>query len=73
MAAHPRQRQRVDTEPGVPPLRQQRREWRRHHSPGALSGNVGQAPTHIPINLRGNTLNGGGFLYPAFGNPCINR
>jgi hypothetical protein len=42
-------------------------------SPGVLSGNVVQAPIHIPINICGNTLNGGGALNPAFGNHCVNR
>ncbi len=41
-------------------------------SPGVLSGNVIQAPIHIPINICGNTVNVIGFLNPAFGNTCIN-
>ncbi|WP_447038300.1 chaplin [Streptomyces sp. DSM 118878] len=41
-------------------------------SPGALSGNVVQAPIHIPVNVCGNTVNAGGLLNPAFGNKCVN-
>ncbi|MER7722649.1 chaplin [Streptomyces sp. NPDC096323] len=41
-------------------------------SPGVLSGNVLQAPIHIPINICGNTINVVGVLNPAFGNVCIN-
>ncbi|MFD3501952.1 chaplin [Streptomyces sp. NPDC058676] len=43
------------------------------NSPGVLSGNVVQAPIHVPVNICGNTLNGGGFMNPAFGNHCVNR
>ncbi|MFJ8104472.1 chaplin [Streptomyces sp. NPDC096132] len=42
------------------------------HSPGVLSGNVVQAPIHVPINICGNTLNGLALLNPAFGNTCVN-
>ncbi|MFF5188202.1 chaplin [Streptomyces sp. NPDC000345] len=42
------------------------------HSPGFLSGNLIQAPIHVPINFCGNTINGGGLLNPAFGNTCAN-
>ena len=42
------------------------------HSPGVLSGNVIQAPIHIPVNICGNTVNVIGLLNPAFGNVCIN-
>ncbi|WP_282794788.1 chaplin [Streptomyces sp. CC224B] len=42
------------------------------HSPGALSGNVVQAPVHIPANVCGNTINVVGLLNPAFGNTCVN-
>ncbi|MFD9302858.1 chaplin [Streptomyces sp. NPDC060048] len=42
-------------------------------SPGVLSGNVLQAPIHIPINICGNTVNIIGALNPAFGNVCINN
>ncbi|MFH8799475.1 chaplin [Streptomyces sp. NPDC017936] len=41
-------------------------------SPGFLSGNVVQAPIHIPINVCGNTVNFIGALNPAFGNKCAN-
>ncbi|MFJ9415354.1 MULTISPECIES: chaplin [unclassified Streptomyces] len=43
------------------------------HSPGVLSGNVVQAPVHIPINVCGNTVEFIGLLSPAFGNHCLNR
>ncbi|MBM7441091.1 chaplin [Streptomyces sp. HB132] len=43
------------------------------HSPGFLSGNVVQAPIHIPINICGNTVSIIGALNPAFGNFCVNR
>ncbi|MEU4656644.1 chaplin ChpH [Streptomyces sp. NPDC023723] len=43
------------------------------HSPGVLSGNVVQAPIHIPANVCGNTINVIGLLNPAFGNTCINK
>jgi len=42
-------------------------------SPGVLSGNVVQAPIHIPVNACGNTVNFIGLLNPAFGNTCINK
>lgn len=42
-------------------------------SPGVLSGNVLQAPIHIPINVCGNSVNLIGALNPAFGNVCVNR
>ncbi|MFD9000409.1 chaplin ChpG [Streptomyces sp. NPDC059582] len=42
------------------------------HSPGVLSGNVLQAPVHIPVNVCGNTVNIIGLLNPAFGNTCFN-
>ncbi|MFI1249839.1 chaplin [Streptomyces anulatus] len=43
------------------------------HSPGVLSGNIIQAPIHIPVNVCGNTINVIGLLNPAFGNTCINK
>jgi hypothetical protein len=43
------------------------------HSPGILSGNVVQAPVHIPVNVCGNTVSVIGLLNPAFGNTCINK
>jgi hypothetical protein len=38
------------------------------HSPGVVSGNVIQAPVHVPVNVVGNTVNVIGLLNPAFGN-----
>ncbi|MGW4027080.1 chaplin ChpH [Streptomyces sp. NPDC005009] len=43
------------------------------HSPGVLSGNVVQAPIHIPVNACGNTISVIGLLNPAFGNVCVNK
>ncbi|GAA2449948.1 chaplin [Streptomyces mauvecolor] len=42
-------------------------------SPGVLSGNLLQAPVHVPVNLCGNTVTVIGLLNPAFGNPCVNK
>ncbi|MER5397539.1 chaplin ChpG [Streptomyces sp. NPDC002599] len=42
------------------------------HSPGVLSGNVVQAPVHVPVNVCGNTVNVIGLLNPAVGNTCVN-
>ncbi|TPQ18203.1 chaplin ChpH [Streptomyces sporangiiformans] len=42
------------------------------HSPGVLSGNVVQAPVHVPVNVCGNTISVIGLLNPAFGNSCTN-
>ncbi|MFF0433374.1 chaplin [Streptomyces sp. NPDC004327] len=42
------------------------------HSPGVLSGNVVQAPIHIPLNVCGNSVSVIGALNPTFGNTCIN-
>ena len=42
-------------------------------SPGIVSGNVVQAPVHVPVNAVGNTVNVIGALNPAFGNLGINR
>ncbi|MGW7369339.1 chaplin [Streptomyces sp. NPDC054841] len=39
-------------------------------SPGVLSGNLVQAPVHVPVNLCGNTVDVVGLLNPAFGNAC---
>ncbi|MGW4032157.1 chaplin ChpH [Streptomyces sp. NPDC004838] len=41
-------------------------------SPGVLSGNVVQAPIHVPVNVCGNTVSVIGLLNPTFGNACIN-
>ncbi|MFE9660694.1 MULTISPECIES: chaplin [unclassified Streptomyces] len=43
------------------------------HSPGVGSGNVVQAPIHVPVNVVGNTVNVVGLLNPAFGNTGINH
>ncbi|MGW0165024.1 chaplin ChpE [Streptomyces sp. NPDC003343] len=42
-------------------------------SPGVVSGNVIQAPIHIPVNAVGNSVNVIGLLNPAFGNLGINH
>ncbi|MEU1596125.1 chaplin [Streptomyces sp. NPDC005708] len=42
-------------------------------SPGVVSGNVIQAPVHIPVNVVGNTVNVIGALNPAFGNLGLNH
>lgn len=41
-------------------------------SPGVLSGNLGQVPVHVPVNICGNSVNVIGLLNPAFGNVCVN-
>ncbi|MBM7170327.1 chaplin [Streptomyces sp. G44] len=43
------------------------------NSPGVASGNVIQAPIHIPVNACGNTVNVIGLLNPTFGNTCVNK
>ena len=43
------------------------------HSPGVLSGNVIQAPVHVPVNVCGNTVDVAGLLNPAAGNACGNH
>lgn len=42
-------------------------------SPGVVSGNVIQAPVHVPVNAVGNSVNVIGVLNPAFGNLGINH
>ncbi|MGW0752907.1 chaplin [Streptomyces sp. NPDC002587] len=42
-------------------------------SPGVLSGNLLQVPVHVPVNLCGNSVSGGGALNPVFGNVCVNN
>lgn len=42
-------------------------------SPGVASGNVVQAPVHIPVNAVGNSVNVIGVLNPAFGNLGVNH
>ena len=39
-------------------------------SPGVLSGNLIQAPVHVPVNLCGDTVDVIGLLNPAFGEQC---
>ena len=41
-------------------------------SPGVVSGNVIQAPIHVPVNAVGNTMNVIGLLKPAFANSGLN-
>ncbi|WP_318204400.1 chaplin [Streptomyces sp. SCL15-4] len=43
------------------------------NSPGVVSGNVIQAPIHVPVNVCGNTIDVVGVLNPAFGNACVNK
>ncbi|MFF8315459.1 chaplin [Streptomyces lydicus] len=43
------------------------------NSPGVVSGNVVQAPVHVPVNVCGNTISVVGLLNPSFGNPCVNN
>lgn len=42
------------------------------NSPGVVSGNVVQAPVHVPVNACGNTISVVGLLNPTFGNACVN-
>ena len=42
-------------------------------SPGVASGNLVQAPVHIPVNAVGNSVNVIGVLNPAFGNAAVNH
>ncbi|MFE3326181.1 chaplin [Streptomyces sp. NPDC059176] len=42
------------------------------NSPGVGSGNLVQAPVHVPVNAVGNTVNVIGALNPAFGNLGVN-
>ncbi|MEV6649263.1 chaplin [Streptomyces sp. NPDC051219] len=41
-------------------------------SPGVISGNLVQAPLHIPVNVCGNTVNVIALLNPVFGTKCGN-
>ncbi|MFG3119144.1 chaplin [Streptomyces sp. NPDC048197] len=43
------------------------------NSPGIVSGNVVQAPVHVPVNACGNTISVVGLLNPTFGNYCVNK
>ncbi|WP_405781918.1 chaplin [Streptomyces sp. NBC_00859] len=42
-------------------------------SPGVVSGNVVQAPVHVPVNAVGNTVSVIGVLNPVFGNHGLNH
>ncbi|MFI9047573.1 chaplin [Streptomyces sp. NPDC053427] len=42
-------------------------------SPGVLSGNLVQAPVHIPTNVCGNTVDAVGLFSPSLDNTCVNR
>lgn len=42
-------------------------------SPGVASGNLVQAPVHVPVNVSGNSVNVVGILNPAFGNLAVNK
>lgn len=42
-------------------------------SPGVLSGNLGEVPVHVPVNLSGNAVDVIGLLNPAFGNAAVNN
>ncbi|MCX5339925.1 chaplin [Streptomyces sp. R-74717] len=42
------------------------------NSPGVVSGNVVEAPVHVPVNLCSNTVSVVALLNPAFGNSCAN-
>ncbi|MEV6732002.1 MULTISPECIES: chaplin [unclassified Streptomyces] len=41
-------------------------------SPGVASGNLIQAPVHVPVNVVGNTVTVIGLLNGAFGNTGVN-
>lgn len=43
------------------------------NSPGVASGNVGQVPVDVPVNVAGNTGTLIGGLNPAFGNEAVNN
>ncbi|MBO8198251.1 chaplin [Streptomyces smyrnaeus] len=43
------------------------------NSPGVGSGNLVQAPVHVPVNVTGNSVNVVGVLNPAFGNHTHNN
>ncbi|MEX0174127.1 chaplin [Streptomyces sp. LMG1-1-1.1] len=43
------------------------------NSPGVASGNLVQAPVHVPVNVSGNTVNVIGLLNPAFANNALNN
>ncbi|KJY37330.1 MULTISPECIES: chaplin [unclassified Streptomyces] len=41
-------------------------------SPGVVSGNLIQAPVHVPVNVVGNTVTVIGLLNGAWGNTGVN-
>ncbi|GAB2691891.1 chaplin [Kitasatospora kifunensis] len=43
------------------------------HSPGVASGNTGQLPVDVPVNLCGDSINVVGALNPVMGNDCANH
>ncbi|MFJ8859195.1 chaplin [Streptomyces sp. NPDC102451] len=43
------------------------------NSPGVLSGNLIQAPVHVPVNVCGNSVNVIGLLNAAAENECVNE
>lgn len=43
------------------------------HSSGTASGNVVQAPVHVPVNVCGDTVSVIGALNPSFGNTCSTK
>ena len=51
-----------------PPPTARRAHGKAVGSPGVVSGNLVQAPVHIPVNVVGNSVNVIGVLNPAFGN-----
>ncbi|MCJ1680359.1 chaplin [Streptomyces sp. APSN-46.1] len=42
------------------------------NSPGVASGNLVQAPVHVPVNVVGNTVNVIGLLNGVWGNTGVN-
>ncbi|MBW5423058.1 DUF320 domain-containing protein [Streptomyces sp. BG9H] len=42
------------------------------NSPGVVSGNLVQAPVHVPVNVCGDSITVIGALNPTFGNSCEN-
>ncbi|MEX2971210.1 chaplin [Streptomyces sp. C184] len=42
-------------------------------SPGVVSGNIVQAPVHVPVNACGNTVSVVGLMNPSFGESCVNK
>ncbi|GGV47683.1 chaplin [Streptomyces spectabilis] len=43
------------------------------NSPGIGSGNLVQAPVHVPVNATGNSASVVGILNPAFANQSVNH